>query len=223
MPAYTQHTKSGMNAGPRLMVGLAFVLVLALGGWRAMTILTRPVPAPTGSQLELGSLSLLETLAGPGDVRLSIRHNGGGKTWLVLINRAETEAAPQLSERIESLLVASGYFDPVRDTLSVQQYAFAPGLSLRPAPRDYAELAIFAALAGLLGLAAIGMGRRADDPQPLQMIAPEPDMPAPRPLEPATVQPRARPRQMVAVKANTDPARAANVLRDWMNESGGNA
>ena len=61
MPAYTQQTNSGIIAGPRLMMGLAFVLVLALGGWRAMTILTRPAPAPTGSQLEMSSLSLLDT------------------------------------------------------------------------------------------------------------------------------------------------------------------
>lgn len=223
MLAYSQQSKSAIKAGPRLMVGLAFVLVLALGSWRAMTILTRPLPAPAGSQLERSSLSLLETLAGPGDVRLSIRPYGGGKTWLVLINQAETDAAPQLSERIESVLVASGYFDPVRDTLSVQQYAFAPGLSLRPAPRDYAELTILAVLAGILGLAAIGMGRQTDHAQPLQMTAAQPDMPAPQSLKPVAVQPRTQPRQMVAVKASTDPSGAANVLRKWMNESGGDA
>lgn len=209
----------GKGPSPRVLALAAFVIALGLLAWRGSAVLTSDYPLPaTATRLEASLMNLIEPVAGPGNARISVSTSpAGGRTVLVLLDAAANAQA----STIENLVIAAARLDvSAGDLFMMQQATFATGAPGRPDAAAFGELSLLALLAGLLGWLAFvardDMVFETVEEAPLRPLASTPDhtSPAPR-LERA---PRSRvPAGDAAALARKDPARAADILRAWMN------
>lgn len=210
------HGRPGFSRGAtpstRAVALAACVVALGLLAWRGSAVLTR-APASPGplSQTEASLLSVAETLAGQGHVRVSVtRQSGKAQQVLVLLD----EKAP-VDDALLSGVVASA---AGTGTVDLKRVAFAPGISGAPQPSDWAELSLLALLAGLAGWLGFSAPRREEQSAPVELVRETlpvrrmqtPDE-APKPAAPAR-------NDEAADLARRDPARAASVVRGWMGK-----
>lgn len=223
----SDRTTGDPAAGPARAVLLgALALALCLLGWRAVETFTAPVPAATpGPASTTNTLALLETVTGPGRVKLArLNSQQDARSFLVMVD-AEVPADIDTA-RIETILAASAGFDKkAGDTLTVDVFPFAPGVSARPDRPALIEIGGLAVLSALLaGLLAMPRGpsrpdiRDLDDAAPAQRPATRlraiaPDRLGELDLLSADDSPAVRQAGDVAA---SNPAAAANVLRRWM-------
>lgn len=201
----------------RPLAMLACALALGLLCWRGAALLTGPGVPVSASPAEAALADVLSPVAGPGLSRLSVTYNAeGGRTVLLLLDGRASARLPEL-QRIAP--IAAGIIPERGDKLIIETVAFAEGLPGRPDAAAWAELAGLAALVLIGGVLALMAGQSAPIPVPAAQILPAP-LPAERPREaPRAVRPvAAAPSPDVAVEiARRDPARAAAVVRGWMN------
>lgn len=210
----------GAGPSPRALALAAFVIALGLLAWRGSALLTSDNALPaTATPLEASLMNVIEPVAGPGNARISVNTTAsGGRTVLVLL---DTAAGAQAST-IENLVTAAARLDVAAGDLFVmQQVAFAKGAPGRPDAAAFGELSFLALLAGLLGWLAFvpreDIVFETVEEAPLRTLSPTPDRD--RPLVPTPVR-TARPplpTSDAAELARKDPARAAEILRGWMN------
>ena len=201
----------------RPLAMLACALALGLLCWRGAALLTGPGVPVSASPAEAALADVLSPVAGPGLSRLSVTYNAeGGRTVLLLVDDRASARLPEL-QRIAP--IAAGIIPERGDKLIIETVAFAEGLPGRPDAAAWAELAGLAALVLIGGALAVLAGQSALIPVPAAQILPAP-LPAERPREaPRPVRPvAAAPSPDAAVEiARRDPARAAAVVRGWMN------
>jgi flagellar biosynthesis/type III secretory pathway M-ring protein FliF/YscJ len=201
----------------RPLAMLACALALGLLCWRGAALLTGPGMPVSASPAEAALADVLSPVAGPGLSRLSVTYNAeGGRTVLLLVDDRASARLPEL-QRIAP--IAAGIIPERGDKLIIETVAFAEGLPGRPDAAAWAELAGLAALVLIGGVLALMAGQSAPIPVPAAQILPAP-LPAERPREaPRAVRPvAAAPSPDAAVEiARRDPARAAAVVRGWMN------
>lgn len=210
------------SAGPqaaRFLLGAALAVTVLMAGLRTGP-LTGDTPGamapPAGAQsaLEARLTSLLETVLGAGAVRVhqSVRPDAS-RSLLILVD--DSREGLLTDEAITDLLHTAYFVDAVRgDTLTVRRAAFAPSASAAPAPAQWIELGGFALLALLLAGALFALPKTA--PRPRAHIALT-RSPAPRDF--AASAPRNSEEAVEAIRDN--PARAAEILRDWIGRDGG--
>jgi len=188
-------------------------LAFGLMAWRGASVLTANVPAEPASQQDRHILNLIEPVTGPGNARVSVRYSGenGGRSFLVLINGAETNASPY-APRIESLLTAGAGYEPASDKLTLQQFPFAQGASAAPQPAEIAEIAALGLLTLLLCF--LGLSPRREAPRQAEAL-PQSEG-AQSPTEIMTRKPAPLKTSRAAQAAAEDPAKAAEVIRKWM-------
>ena len=195
----------------------ACALALGLLAWRGAALLTGPGAPVSASPAETALADILSPVAGPGLSRLSVSYNAeGGRTVLILLDQRAKARIVDL-ERIAPL--AAGIVPEQGDRLIIETLAFAEGLPGRPDAASWAELAGLATLALIGGALALLTGKTAPSPLPVSQILPAPQ-PAERPREaPRALRPVAvlAPDDAAIDAARSDPARAAAVVRGWMN------
>ena len=214
--------QAAMAPGPegramRLAALVILAIAVSLGVWRAASLLTGP-DLTARSPAEASISGLVDPVAGAGRSRVSVTYNSeGGRTVFVLLDSAAGGAAPEL-RRI--LPVASGLDTSGADRLIIEQTQFARGLPGHPDSAAWMELGGL----GLICLIAAGMavaslrtrGEIAQSARPRSL--PEREEAGPRPEPVRTLRPVA-PAPLPADAADVarrDPARAAAVLRGWM-------
>ncbi len=201
----------------RPLAMLACALALGLLCWRGAALLTGPGAAVSASPAEAALADVLSPVAGPGLSRLSVTYNPeGGRTVLLLVDDRASVRLPELQHIAP---IAAGIVPERGDKLVIETLAFAEGLPGRPDAAAWAELAGLAALVLIGGALAVLAGQSAPIPVPAAQILPAP-LPAERPREaPRAVRPvAAAPSADAALDmARRDPARAAAVVRGWMN------
>ena len=201
----------------RPLAMLACALALGLLCWRGAALLTGPGAPVSASPAEAALADVLSPVAGPGLSRLSVTYNAeGGRTVLLLVDDRASARLPEL-QRIAP--IAAGIIPERGDKLIIETVAFAEGLPGRPDAAAWAELAGLAALVLIGGALAVLAGQSAPIPVPAAQILPAPlaaERPreAPRPVRPVAAAPS--PDAAVEI-ARRDPARAAAVVRGWMN------
>lgn len=209
-----RQTGSGLEAGHivRLAALAALFLALSLCVWRASSLLTGAGTEPRGTA-EASLASLIDPIAGPGNSRISIAFNAeGGRTVFVLL---DAPAAPMAGDLQRILPEAAGLDFKRGDKLIIEQAMFARGLPGRPDTAAWLELGalgLVALISAGIALATLRQGA-APLPEPERVTADLRAQPL-RPLKPlATI-----PAPEAADLARRDPARAAAVLRGWMND-----
>tara|TARA_R110002049_G_scaffold149630_2_gene312674 strand:- start:233 stop:907 length:675 start_codon:yes stop_codon:yes gene_type:complete len=208
----------GAGPSPRVLALAAFVIAFGLLAWRGSALLTTDNPlSATATPLEASLMNIIEPVAGSGNARISVNTSSdGARTVLVLLDAAASAQA----STVESLVTAAARLDVLNgDLLVMQQATFAKGAPGRPDTAAYGELAFLALLAGLVGWLAFvprdDMVFETVAEAPLRPLAPTPE----RILAPTPVRTvRASPATGDAAElARKDPARAAEILRGWMN------
>ena len=201
----------------RPLAMLACALALGLLCWRGAALLTGPGVPVSASPAEAALADVLSPVAGPGLSRLSVTYNPeGGRTVLLLVDDRASVRLPELQHIAP---IAAGIVPERGDKLVIETLAFAEGLPGRPDAAAWAELAGLAALVLIGGALAVLAGQSAPIPVPAAQILPA-ALPAERPREaPRAVRPvAAAPSADAALDmARRDPARAAAVVRGWMN------
>lgn len=211
-------TSVASDAGQAMrLAALAIVfLALSLGVWRASSLLTGGQEPPR-SPAEASLVRLVDPIAGPGNSRISLASNAeGGRTLFVLL---DAPAAAMSGDLQRILPEAAGLDFAGGDKLIIEQAAFARGLPGRPDTAAWIELGAL----GLIALVASGIALATLRQRPVQAARvpvrsvdrseDEPRQDTLRQLRPVS-QPAAADASDVARK---DPARAAAVLRSWMN------
>ena len=192
---------------------LVCALALVLLAWRGSVLLTGPGELVSASPAEATLSEIISPIAGPGLSRLSVAENAeGGRTVLILLDDTAVDRMPDL-QRIAPL--AAGILPERGDRLIIETVAFASGLPGRPDTAAWAELAGLAVLVLAGGALAFLSGKTAPVPvQPTQMmpVSDEPVIERPRALRTVPAAPDA-----AVDLARRDPARAAAVVRRWMN------
>lgn len=221
-------TTSGRAATARALLLSALALAACLCLWRGSQIFTVDSSSlASGSPEETRLAGLLEPVAGTGKVRVSLRNGADGTAhYLVMLDRVPEEGA-ELPARIEAVVAAvTGYDLAAGDTLSVQQFPFAAGTSARPEPAALIEMGALAILCALLAGALM---TRQESPVSQPVEAPRAD-PSPVRLSPVRamdadmIDDEAGPAlRQAGQAASADPTGAAQVIRRWMNTSGGAA
>ncbi len=210
----------GATPSTRALAFAACVVAIGLLAWRGSEILSR-APASPGplSQAEASLLSVAEAVAGQGHVRVSAsRQSGKGRQILVLLDENSVISDATL---VNVVSLAGGLSDGDGDRVVIQRVPFAPGVTGAPLPGDWAELTLLALLAGLAGWIGLTAPRREE--APVEVIREAlPARRSPQPAEPVTQAVPVRSSE-AADLARHDPARAADVVRSWMGNSGGNA
>jgi len=199
----------------RLAALLVLAIALALGVWRAASLLTGPDLAHH-SPAEASLASLIEPVSGKNRARVSVSHNReGGRTVFVLL---DSGGGPVKAD-IERILTAAAAIDPARgDRLAIEETVFARGLPGRPDSAAWVELGSLGAIALLAAGLALFPGRVA-----ATAAAPARERPTDARSE-LRAEPTLRPLRGtqadvpadVVDLARRDPARAAEVLRGWM-------
>ena len=209
--------EAGMGGLIRPMALAGCALAMGLLAWRGVALLTGPGAPVSASPAEAALADILSPVTGPGLSRLSVSYNAeGGRTVLILLDQTAVDRIPDL-QRIAPL--AAGILPERGDKLIIETVAFAGGLPGRPDAAAWAELAGLAALVLIGG--AIALFARPPAPQ---LVRSPQILPASEPAE----RPRETPRPLRAVAAapqtgaaadiaRRDPARAAAVVRGWMN------
>lgn len=195
----------------------ACIVALGLLAWRGSEVITR-APASPGplSQTEASLLAVAEAVAGQGHVRVSVaRQPGAGETILVLLDE---KAAIDDATLVRVVTSAAGLSDGSGDRVDLQRVPFAPGVTGKPLPRDWAELSLLALLAGLAGW--LGYRAPGRDDAPAELV--RETLPArltPQPAEPLKPVTPARSSE-AADLARRDPAGAADIVRGWIGRRG---
>jgi hypothetical protein len=198
----------------RLAALLVLAIALALGVWRAAGLLTGPDMAHH-SPAEASLAALIEPVSGKNRARVSVSHNReGGRTVFVLL---DTGGGPVKAD-LERILTTAAGLDTARgDRLAIEETVFARGLPGRPDSAAWVELGSLGVIALLAAGLALFPGRaqavQAETRERLadtrNEIRPEPTL---RPLRGSQADVPAD----VVDLARRDPARAAEVLRGWM-------
>lgn len=207
----------GATPSTRALALAACVVALGLLAWRGSEVLTRAPAAPGPlSQTEASLLAVAEAMAGQGHVRVSVtRKAGTGEKILVLL---DDKAAVEDAALVRVVASAAGLSDHDGDRVDLQRVPFAPGVTGKPLPRDWAELSLLALLAGLAGWLGYRAPGREDAPAEL-VCETLPARLAPQPAEPLKPVTPARSSE-AADLARQDPAGAADVVRGWMGRRG---
>lgn len=202
----------------RLLAALVCALALGLLAWRGAALLTVQGGPGSASPTEDALAGIISPIAGPGLSRLSVTYNAeGGRTVLILLDERASARIPEL-ERIAPL--AAGIIPESGDRLVIETVAFAEGVPGRPDINAWIELAGLAAMALVGGILVVVSGRpgavHAPAAQLMPVAAPASDRAAdaPRPLRAAPV---AASTDAAVEIVRRDPARAASVVRGWMN------
>ncbi|MEZ5997295.1 MAG: hypothetical protein R3B98_01195 [Hyphomonas sp.] len=216
----TSSMQRGATPSTRAVAFAALVLVLGLGGWRTMDVLTRAPAAPGPlSQAEASLLSVAEAVAGKGHVRVSVTQRAGQPRHVLVLLDKGVDSDPDTVVRL--MTAAAGIDDSKGETLDLQQVPFAPETTGQPTPADWTELGLLGLLAGLIAW----LGFR---PSPVSVPAPAVEilretLPAAR-MAPAAAQPRPAATPVRSTEAadlaRRDPARAAEIVRGWMGKPG---
>ena len=223
MAAKPAETDASGTQRIRAICAIAAFALLGLATWQATDVFTRPVVSEVPISVEQQKLlHVIEPLAGAGNVRLSVRRAGAGsRDFLVMIDTSAT-AARGLGEDIESILTkAAGFSTANGDTLTVQEFAFAGGVTARPDAQDLAQLGIMGLLVFLLswGAFAPAPSRAAPDVTSRRKSKRNELEEAPRRTRPVAVDlsPAETSRVSAAAKAaQKNPSETANVIRAWM-------
>ena len=200
----------------RLIILAAFLLAAGLFAFRGYDTLTALKSEPVGSALERELTYLLEPIAGPNKVRVSVTSRSP-KTVLVMIDGDIGTDLRPLRTRIETILVASIGFKTEQDTLTLSQFPFARGIGGTLTALQVAELTALGLLTALLlfaGLAPrreMGQSPALPDPYPLS-----PEAPKQARLAPPATRPRAELTDATAL-AESKPNETAHVVRGWMS------
>ncbi len=212
-------TRVGTPGPARVLAMLVCALALGLLAWRGAAVLTGPTAAAPSNAAEAALADIVSPIAGPGLSRLSVTFNAeGGRTVLILLDERASPNIPEL-ERIATL--AAGILPEQGDRLVIETVTFAAGIPGRPAPEQWAELIGLAVLAiaggALIVLPATSATVHTPPAQLISAPAAAPERTAsetPRAPRPVPVAP---PVEAAAEIARRDPARAAAVVRGWMN------
>lgn len=215
--AFGGSTASATGGLMRPLAVLACALALGLLCWRGAALLTGPGAPVAASPAEAALADVLAPVAGPGLSRLSVTFNAeGGRTMLLLLDERASARLPEL-QRIAP--IAAGIIPERGDKLIIETVSFAEGLPGRPDAAAWAELAGLGALVLIAGALALVAGKPAPVSVPAAQI-----ITAPQPAERPREAPRAGrsaalvpPADGAVGIARRDPARAAAVLRGWMN------
>ncbi|WP_018147975.1 hypothetical protein [Henriciella marina] len=218
--------RSIMPGGTRLVALIALAIVACLFAWRANTLLkdgAAPADAQTFEQRQL--TSLLEPVFGANNVRVAA-HIGadGNRQFLVLIN-SDARGVPvdrPVFDRVVTILEATAGYDRAADSLHIQPFAFAPGIS---GGFETVELYELGALGGIgflvLLLVFVQPARRGAAPErPTQRDEPPLELPAasqvmrtaPDHGAPANEDDFDEARRMAA----HDPKAVAHIVRRWI-------
>jgi len=222
MPEPEADTNLPQPSAPRWPVIAAAVLAGILAVWQGLSMRPAQAAVPAGAtsyEARLGDI--LETVTGPGHVRVIASRNGqGARRLLVLVDTARPLRSGE-KPLLRDLLAASAGLDRERgDTIEFRELEFASGGPFRANLAEQARLAGLFGLAGLLGWVALAR------PAPAHASAHDrPDRPRQTDGEP--VEPVAdpgKPAHPAALAAATaDPARAAAVIRSWIGRDGASA
>lgn len=205
------------GAAPSWKVAALVAVALALGllAWRGKFVVMpsgQDVSAYSASEVAL--FNIVEPIVGAANVRVAVTQLGdGARIVTVLLNET---VGGELSQ-VRGLAARTLSIEPSRgDTLSVETAVFSAGAGGAATFADYIELCGLALLAGLTGWIGLrpqagASGAIANTPafssvenrQPTEILMPTGQV-APTKADP------------LASIANSDPARAAGVLRGWM-------
>lgn len=220
--------KSIMPKGTRQAALMAFCLVACLFAWRGNVILgAAPDQAVATAPADTQHLyALLEPVLGQSAMRIASHTDAdGARSVLVMVDAPDARFAltPAQTQRVETILAAATGFDPARDRLEIQPFAFASGTAGGFTPAQLAELGALAVIALLLGYVAFIPGT---EPQ----IAPKPaaNDPVAQPIPLPSTNPRTREQNTASQTfdapaeaqrlARENPKRAASILKSWMND-----
>lgn len=212
---------SGLEAGRvvRLAALAALFLALSLCVWRSSSLLAGAGTEPR-SPAEASLASLIDPIAGPGNSRISIAFNAdGGRTVFVLL---DAPAAPMAGDLQRILPEAAGLDFKRGDKLIIEQASFARGLPGRPDTAAWLELGalgLISLISAGIALATLGQGpatatATASPAREPERLPAEGRLETLRPLRPAAPAGTTEASDV----ARRDPARAAAVLRGWMND-----
>lgn len=219
MALLSRPSRQQPGTGPRILIMLPLLLVLCLGGWRLNTMLqTQASPQPQAG-LDETLTGLVEPIAGAGNIRISISENAAGhKTALVVLNALSKDAVAQI-EVVKRIILTGASIDlEAGDSVVIEQVPFASNMSSGLSTDNMIELGVFAALLGLMAMAAL-KSRDSDVASLPQADGSLRARSQSLDIETmATKTPAGAPRQTknLAKTVNEDPAAAANVLRGWM-------
>lgn len=218
-------TKSNMPQGTRLAALLALCLAACLLAWRGNTLLIEDPSASVAATPELARVtSLLEPVLGRGTTRI-VAHTApdGARTWLILVDTptARFDLDSETTGRISAILSAATGFDPARDSLQIQPFAFAPGTAGGLDQAALIELAILASLCALTGYFVLA-STRTQQPAAPASAAPSAHRTGEPPVLRAVPMPdRTAPEDSRASAqrlARENPKETASILRSWMSE-----
>lgn len=196
----------------RLAALVILAVALALGVWRASSLLTGP-DLVHHSPAEASLAALAEPVTGKGRLRVSMTHNReGGRTVFVLLDAG---AGPVKAD-LERILTSAAGIDAARgDRLVVEETVFARGLPGRPDGAAWMELGGLGFMAFLAAGIALFPGR-SPAASARELAAGHRNEPRAEPVM-RPLRPVAAPVPSDATElARRDPAKAAEVLRGWM-------
>lgn len=219
-------TKSIMPRGTRQAALIAFCLAACLLVWRGSSLLAQgEARSVAASSPQLETLStLIEPVLGRGNFRVASHYgDDGARSVLILVDTPKDKFSlgPEVRDRIETILAAATGFQPDRDRLQIQPFAFAPGTGVGISQIALLELGALGLVTGLLGFLAFAIPGAA----PLQARAPANDDRTPDQTAPAVAHMRAVPLSSpiddpteAQKLAQSDPKRTASILKSWLND-----
>lgn len=196
-----------------------FVLALGLLGWRGVAVFTAPAAPETASPFA----SLVETVTGPGTVRIGTGETG---QMLVLIDGPPGALSNAQLSQIRQM---AGALYPDAPPPSIRQYPFAEGLAPRPSTAALGELGALALLTVIAGWFALTVAPlRATSSQ---MTPASPSNASERRATPSAVTGRrtahspAETGEVDAAMALAakDPRAAAAMIKTWLSAESGHA
>ena len=207
----------------RFLTLIALFLAAGVLSVRAVDLFTAPTQAPqTGSTTEQALTSLLEPVAGPGNIRVSVQ-GSFDRTVLILFNgpKVATTASEALTLEIETITMAALALDAARDTLTLSQFPFVNTSQVTITSLEMAELVGLGLVCVLLTIMLIAPPSQtvADQKTQPQDIAPPPNTlrlvkDAPAPQVDAEID-------RAAEIAVNDPTGTARLIRQWIGDSEG--
>ena len=223
--------KSNMPSGTRQAALVALCLAACLLAWRGTSLLTSDPGTPAAAAVPAdmqGLQALIEPVLGRNSMRIAAHTNeDGARSILILVDAPENQfhLASETSSRIETILSAATGFDPSRDRLQIQPFAFAPGTSGELSSVQLLELAALAGLTGLLGFLAFAPAAQAQAPVQSQPQARE-DRPAAMqgaplralPLDTPAASHPDTPDHQARQLARDNPQRTASILKAWLHD-----
>lgn len=193
-----------------------FVLALGLLGWRSVAVFTAPAAPVTASPFA----TLIETVTGPGTVRIAAGETG---QMLVLIDGPEGALSNANLSQIRQM--ASALY-PDAPTPSIRQYPFADGLAARPSTAELGELGALALLTVIAGWFALTAASLRVTPSQMDRTLPS----SPRERRDALL---AQPSALSTADAGEvdaamalaakDPRAAAAIIKTWLSTESGHA